>query len=75
LRRERALSVPNIRSGDFRLYLTGRISRNDALSYATSSSDLKLKMEGLTGLIDKNQSGKEESPKEFKEEEFIALKR
>jgi len=57
------------------LYLTGRISRNDALSYATSSSDLKLKMEGLTGLIDKNQSGKEESPKEFKEEEFIALKR
>ncbi len=57
------------------LYLTGRISRNDALSYATSSSDLKLKMEGLTGLIDKNQSGKEESPKEFQEEEFIALKR
>lgn len=57
------------------LYLTGRISRNDALAYATSSSDLKLKMEGLAGVIDKNQSGKEESPKEFKEEEFIALKR
>lgn len=57
------------------LYLTGRISRNDALAYATSSSDLKLKMEGLSGVIDKNHFGKEESPKEFQEEEFIALKR
>lgn len=57
------------------LYLTGRISRNDALAYATSPSDLKLKMEGLAGVIDKSQLGKEESPKEFKEEEIIALKR
>ncbi|MDP3465245.1 MAG: PilT/PilU family type 4a pilus ATPase [Sulfuricurvum sp.] len=57
------------------LYLTGRISRNDALAYATSPSDLKLKMEGLSGVIDKSQFGQEESPKEFKEEEIIALKR
>ncbi|MGZ5207613.1 MAG: type IV pilus twitching motility protein PilT [Sulfuricurvum sp.] len=57
------------------LYLTGRISRNDALAYATSSSDLKLKMEGLAGVVDKSQLGKEESPREFKEEEIIALKR
>lgn len=56
------------------LYLAGRISREDALAYATSASDLKLRMEGMAGTIDKNQIGKEDEPKEFREEEFIGLK-
>jgi len=56
------------------LYLAGTISREDALAYATSASDLKLRMEGMTGTIDKNQIGKEDMPKEFREEEFIGLK-
>ena len=56
------------------LYLSGTISREDALAYATSASDLKLRMEGMAGTIDKNQIGKEDEPKEFREEEFIGLK-
>jgi len=56
------------------LYLAGRITRDDALAYATSASDLKLRMEGMTGTLDKNQLGKEDEPKEFHEEEFIGLK-
>ncbi|MDO9303867.1 MAG: PilT/PilU family type 4a pilus ATPase [Sulfuricurvum sp.] len=56
------------------LYLLGTISREDALAYATSASDLKLRMEGMAGTIDKNQIGKEDMPKEFREEEFIGLK-
>lgn len=56
------------------LYLSGTISREDALAYATSASDLKLRMEGMAGTIDKNQIGKEDIPKEFREEEFIGLK-
>lgn len=56
------------------LYLSGTISREDALAYATSASDLKLRMEGMAGTIDKNQIGKENEPKEFREEEFIGLK-
>lgn len=56
------------------LYLAGRISREDALAYATSASDLKLRMEGMAGTINKNQIGKEDEPKEFREEEFIGLK-
>ncbi|MCX6061890.1 MAG: PilT/PilU family type 4a pilus ATPase [Campylobacterales bacterium] len=56
------------------LYLSGKISREDALAYATSASDLKLRMEGMAGTIDKNQIGKEDEPKEFREEEFIGLK-
>ncbi len=56
------------------LYLSGTISREDALAYATSASDLKLRMEGMAGTIDKNQIGKEDMPKEFREEEFIGLK-
>lgn len=55
------------------LYLEGRISRDNALMYATSSSDLKLKMEGLGATIDKNQT--DHSPKEFKEDEYFALKK
>jgi len=56
------------------LYLAGKISREDALTYATSASDLKLRMEGMMGTVDKNQIGKEDEPKEFREEEFIGLK-
>ena len=56
------------------LYLAGRITRDDALAYATSASDLKLRMEGMTGTIDKNQIGREDERKEFREEEFIGLK-
>jgi len=56
------------------LYLNGRISREDALAFATSPSDLKLKMEGLSATIDKGKLGVDDGPKEFKEEEFIGLK-
>lgn len=56
------------------LYLEGRISREDALAYATSPSDLKLKMEGLSATIDKGKLGIDDGPKEFKEEDFIGLK-
>jgi len=56
------------------LYLAGTITREDALIYATSASDLKLRMEGMNGVIDKSQIGKENEPKAFREEEFIALK-
>ncbi|MDD3595536.1 PilT/PilU family type 4a pilus ATPase [Sulfuricurvum sp.] len=56
------------------LYLSGKISRDDALSYATSASDLRLKMEGLSTTIDKDKLGVDDGPKEFKEEDFIGLK-
>lgn len=56
------------------LYLEGRISRENALMYATSSSDLKLKMEGLAGVIDKNKVGNDDEPKEFQADEVFALK-
>ena len=56
------------------LYFEGRISRDDALGYATSPSDLKLKMEGLGGTIDKSEFGKEEVKREFRDDEIIGLK-
>jgi len=56
------------------LYLSGRISREEAFTYATSPSDLKLKMEGLAGTVDKNKMGQEEEPKEFQDNEVFALK-
>lgn len=56
------------------LYQSGRISREEAFNYATSPSDLKLKMEGLAGVIDKNKLGQEDEPKEFKESDIIGLK-
>ena len=56
------------------LYLAGRISRDDALGYATSPSDLKLKMGGMAETIDKSEFGKEEVKREFKEEEIFGLK-
>lgn len=56
------------------LYLAGRISREDAFAYATSASDLKLKMEGLGATIDKGKIGIDEGPKVFKEDEYFGLK-
>ena len=56
------------------LYLAGRISREDALANATSASDLKLRMEGLSGTVDKNNIGNENEPREFAESELIGLK-
>lgn len=56
------------------LYLAGRITREDALKNATSPSDLKLHMEGLTGTIDKNHIGQDNEPKEFDERDLIGLK-
>lgn len=56
------------------LYLEGRISRDDALAYATSPSDLKLRMEGLSAKVEKEKLGVDDGPKEFREEEYIALK-
>ena len=56
------------------LYLEGRITRDDALAFATSPSDLRLKMEGLSATIEKGKLGVDDGPKEFREEEFIALK-
>jgi len=56
------------------LYLSGRISREEAFTYATSPSDLKLKMEGLAGTVDKNKMGQDDEPKEFKDNEVFGLK-
>lgn len=56
------------------LYLSGRISRDDALAYATSSSDLKLRMDGLSTTVDKGKLGVDDGPKEFKEGDYIGLK-
>lgn len=56
------------------LYLAGRISREDAFAYATSASDLKLKMEGLSTTVDKGKMGVDEGPKVFKEDEYFGLK-
>lgn len=56
------------------LYLSGRITRDDAFAFATSPSDLKLKMEGLSTTVEKSKLGVDDGPREFKEEEYIALK-
>jgi twitching motility protein PilT len=56
------------------LYLAGRISREEAFNYATSPSDLKLKMEGLGETVDRSKMNGDEEPKEFKENEVFALK-
>lgn len=56
------------------LYLAGTISRDNALTYATSASDLRLRMDGMAGTIDKNYLGDDDEPKEFREDEFIGLK-
>ncbi len=56
------------------LYLAGTISREDALAFATSASDLKLRMEGLSTTIEKKNIGVDEGDKSFKEDEYIGLK-
>jgi len=56
------------------LYLAGQITKEDAFAYATSASDLKLKMEGLGATIDKSKIGVDEGPKVFKEDEYFGLK-
>jgi twitching motility protein PilT len=56
------------------LYLAGRISREDAFAYATSPSDLKLKMEGLSTTVEKGKLGADDGPKVFKEDEYFGLK-
>jgi twitching motility protein PilT len=56
------------------LYLEGTISRENALMYATSASDLKLKMQGVAGVIDKTKVGEEETQKEFQADEVFSLK-
>jgi twitching motility protein PilT len=56
------------------LYLAGRISKEDAFASATSASDLKLRMEGLSTTVEKGKLGVDEGPKAFREEEYIGLK-
>jgi twitching motility protein PilT len=56
------------------LYLAGTVSREDALAFATSASDLKLRMEGLSTTIEKKNIGVDEGDKTFKEEAYIGLK-
>jgi len=56
------------------LFLSGRISREEALASATSASDLKLRMEGLSTTVEKGKLGVDDSPKVFREEEYIGLK-
>ena len=59
------------------LYNAGRISEDKALEYATSSSDLKLRMEGLNT---RNKSARpsdedEREARRFSDEEIFTLKR
>ncbi|MDD5716372.1 MAG: PilT/PilU family type 4a pilus ATPase [Sulfuricurvum sp.] len=56
------------------LYLAGRISRSDALAFATTPSDLKLRMEGMSSTIDKDKLGVDDTPKTFQDDDFIGLK-
>ena len=56
------------------LYLSGRISREEAFNYATSPSDLKLKMEGLSETINRDKISPNEESKAFKDNEVFALK-
>ncbi|MDD2370314.1 MAG: PilT/PilU family type 4a pilus ATPase [Sulfuricurvum sp.] len=56
------------------LYLSGKITREDALAFATSASDLRLRMEGLSTTVSKEKLGVDDGPKEFKSEDFIELK-
>lgn len=55
------------------LYVQGRVSKEDALSNATSPSDLKLRMGGLGGGVDKEAG--EKGPRKFSEDEVFALKK
>jgi hypothetical protein len=44
------------------------------LAYATSASDLRLRMEGLSTTVEKEKLGIDDGSKEFKTEDYIALK-
>jgi twitching motility protein PilT len=55
------------------LYLEGRVSKEVALENATSPSDLKLRMGGLGGGVDK--SAGEKGPHKFSEDEVFGLKK
>lgn len=55
------------------LYLEGRITKEDALANATSPSDLKLRMGGLGGGVDKEAG--EKGPRKFSEDEVFGLKK
>ncbi len=61
------------------LFLSKKISKEEAFTYATSASDLKLKMEGLASTMTKAapKEGEEEEEKEertFGEDEIFAIK-
>lgn len=61
------------------LYQAKKISKEDAFLYATSASDLKLKMEGLASTMTKSvpKEGEEEKEKEVKtfgEDEIFSIK-
>jgi len=61
------------------LFLAKKISKEEAFTYATSPSDLKLKMEGLASTMTKEapKEGDEEQEKEertFDEDEIFAIK-
>jgi len=61
------------------LYLDKKISQEEAFAYATSKSDLKLRMEGLASTMTKEvvQEGEEEEEKEervFEEDEIFSIK-
>ena len=54
------------------LWKSGRISREDAMSYATSSSDLKLRMEGLESMA--KSAGSDAEKKEFGTDDIFEIK-
>ncbi len=62
------------------LYLTKKISKEEAFVYATSASDLKLRMEGLASTMTKDalKEGEEENEeieeKGFREDEIFSIK-
>jgi twitching motility protein PilT len=61
------------------LYLTKKISQEEAFAYATSKSDLKLRMEGLASTMTREvvQDGEDDTEKEervFEEDEIFAIK-
>jgi len=57
------------------LYNMGKISQERAFEFATSPSDLKLKMEGLNMSSDDNNNDTDGAPKEISEDDIFELKR
>lgn len=59
------------------LYLNKVISKEEAFNYATSPSDLKLKMEGLSGgatIAKPEKEGEEKEEQSFSDEDIFSLK-